>query len=42
MTEFDPNDDLPLTGLRLGPDGRGYDGPYLIVNTAKEFNIGVR
>jgi hypothetical protein len=33
-TEFDPDDDLPLSGLRLGPHQCTYDGPFLIVNTA--------
>src|SRR5262249_24462289 len=41
VTELDPNDDLRLAQLRSAP-GQGYDGPYLIVNTALNLVHGDR
>ena len=41
VTEFDPDDDLALSDLRVGRTD-GYDGPFLIVNTALNLVHGDR
>ncbi len=42
VTLLDPADDLRLADLRPRGDGTGYDGPYLIVNTALNLVRGRR
>ncbi|HEY7312336.1 MAG TPA: hypothetical protein VH643_23430 [Gemmataceae bacterium] len=42
LTEFDPNDDLRLAQLRPSAEKGGYDGPFLLVNTAMNLVRGDR